>query len=147
MTNATTTPAQPLGYINSRLSEAQVFAPFSRAQIVAYVVDRNNPTDRGAHPEYLGSRVTKEDQMIGKPGDVICYERTVNGYETMEDMQSGDTAWIVDEEARLVYMTLAPLNDGLVWVHIPEHALALAGGDPYRVQNGFYPKQGRYLPC
>jgi len=147
MTNATTTPAQPLGYINSRLSEATVDAPFKTAQLVAYIVDPNSPEDRGNHPEYLGAKVTKADQIFGKPGDVICYERTVNGYETFADMQSGDTAWISEEVATCVYMKLAPLNDGLVWVHIPEHALALAGGDPYRVQTGFYAKQGRYLPC
>jgi len=147
MSNATNTPAQPLGYINSRLSEATVSAPFKSARLVAYVVDRNKPMERGSHPEYLGAKVTKADQMFGNFGQVVCYERTVNGYDTFADMQSGDTAWITEEAAAVVYVKPTLLEGGVVWVHLPAHKVSEAGGDPYRVDFGFYVKQGRYLPC
>ena len=147
MNNATSYPAQPLGYINSRLAEAVVSSPFKRVQLVSYVVEPNTAGERGAHPEYLGAKVTKADQVSAQPGEVICYERTVNGYDTVSDMQSGDTAYIAEETAASVYLKLAKLNDSLVWVELPAHKIAEAGGDPYKVNAGFYAKQGRYLPC
>jgi len=143
----TQAPTQPLGYINSRLTEVTVDAPFKSAQLVSYLVDRNNPTERGSHPDYLGAKVTKADQIFGNFGEVVCYERTVNGYATFADMQSGDTAWITEEAAAVVYVKPTLLDGRVVWVHLPAHKVAEAGGDPYKVQTGFYAKQGRYLPC
>ena len=144
--NNATTPAQPLGYINDRLTEQTVDANFKSAQVRGWIVDPGNPTEC-FHPEFMGGKVTKLDQMTAAAGDIVCYERTVNGYDTIADLQSGDTAWIVDEVATQCFMKLTTTESGRVWLHIPNHKVVEAGGDPYKVQYGYDKKQGRYLPC
>jgi len=144
--NNASNPIQPIGYINDRLTEQTVKANFKSAQVRAWIVDPSNPTECG-HPEFMGGKVTKRDQITAAAGDIVCYERTVNGYDTMDDLQSGDTAWIVDEVATQCLMKLTTTENGPVWVHIPNHKVIEAEGNPYNVQYGYNNKQGRYLPC
>ena len=137
---------QPIGYINDRLNENTCEGAFKATQLAAWVVDPNNPTDRGTHPEFLPARLTKTDALDCAVGSVVCYQKTISGFDTIAAREYNDTAQIVDETSATVYMRkVQPFESGpVIWAHVPNHKIEEAAGDPYAVQFVWVARWGQY---